>query len=111
MPRVIDPANHFDEETSIKYDGFVRKLVPDYERIHELVVAQLGLALEENAHILVVGAGTCTEVLRLADFESGWSFTAVEPSAPMVEQAKARVESAGLIDAVTFHTGILGYLG
>ena len=107
MARVVDPAVHFDEETSVKYDGFVRKLVPDYERIHELVVAQLGLALEENARILVVGAGTCTEVLSLANFDPKWTFTAVEPSAPMVEQAKVRVDSAGLNDTVTFHTGML----
>ena len=28
MPRAIDLAVHFNEETSVKYDGFVRKLVP-----------------------------------------------------------------------------------
>lgn len=110
MPRVIDPAVHFDADTSVKYDGFVRKLVPDYERIHELVVAQLGLALDDDARILVVGAGTCTEVLALADFDPAWSFTAVEPSAPMVEKAKARVADAGLTESVAFHTGTLDTL-
>lgn len=110
MPRVIDPAEHFDAETSEKYDGFVRKLVPDYERIHELVVAQLGLALEDNARILVVGAGTCTEVLALADFDPHWAFMAVEPSTPMVEKAKQRVSAAGLNGAVAFHNGTLDTL-
>ncbi len=110
MPRAIDLAVHLNEETSVKYDGFVRKLVPDYERIHELAVAQLGVALDNNTRILVVGAGTCTEVLRLADFEPEWSFTAVEPSAPMVEQAKAHVDAAGLNGAVTFHSSTLDSL-
>ena len=110
VPRVIDPAVHFDADTSLKYDGFVRKLVPDYQRIHDLVVAQLGLALNDDARVLVIGAGTCTEVLALADFNPAWSFTAVEPSAPMVEKAKERVHAAGLADAVTFHTGTLDTL-
>jgi len=44
VPRVIDPAVHFDANTSLKYD--------------DLVVAQLGLVLNDDARVLVVGAGT-----------------------------------------------------
>jgi tRNA (cmo5U34)-methyltransferase len=110
MPRKIDPNVHFDDEMSVRYDAFVPRLVPDYTRIHELVVAQLGLALEENARILVVGAGTCTEVLTLADFDPTWQFTAVEPSAPMVEVARQRVAAAGLTDRISFHVGTLDKL-
>lgn len=110
MPRIIDPNVQFDGEMSARYDGFVPRLIPDYVRIHELVVAQLGLALEENARILVVGAGTCTEILTLADFDPTWHFTAVEPSAPMVEVARERIAAAGLTDQVTFHVGTLDTL-
>lgn len=110
MPRVIDPHVHFDSETSVRYDGFVKKLIPDYVHLHELVVAQLGLALPDNARVLVVGAGTGTEVLALADFESSWTFTAVEPSAAMVEVARARIKDAGLADRVQFHVGTLDTL-
>lgn len=111
MPRVIDPHVHFDGETSVRYDGFVKKLIPDYVRLHELVVAQLGLALHDNARVLVVGAGTGTEVLALADFDDSWTFTAVEPSAAMVDVARARIKEAGLADRVTFHVGTLDTLG
>jgi len=110
MPRKIDPNVHFDDEMSLRYDAFVPRLVPDYVRIHELVVAQLGLALEENARLLIVGAGTCTEILTLADFDSTWTFVAVEPSAPMIDVARARIAEAGLTDRVTFHVGTLDSL-
>ncbi|MBT5241277.1 MAG: class I SAM-dependent methyltransferase [Rhodospirillaceae bacterium] len=110
MPRIIDPNVQFDREMSEHYDSFVQRLIPDYVRIHELVVAQLGLALEEHARVLVVGAGTCTEILTLADFDQTWIFTAVEPSAPMVDVARARIEAAGLSDRVEFHVGTIDTL-
>lgn len=110
MPRVIDPNIQFDREMSEHYDSFVQRLIPDYVRLHELVVAQLGLALEEEARILVVGAGTCTEILTLADFDPTWTFTAVEPSAPMVEVARERIDAAGLTERVTFHVGTIDTL-
>jgi tRNA (cmo5U34)-methyltransferase len=110
MPRVIDPNVHFDGEMAVRYDAFVPRLVPDYDRLHELVVAQLGLALDDGARVLVVGAGTCTEILALADFDDSWTFTAVEPSAPMVDVAKQRIDDAGLTKRVTFHTGTLDTL-
>lgn len=110
MPRVIDPNVQFDGEMSVRYDAFVPKLIPDYVRLHELLVAQLGLALDEGARILLVGAGTCTEVLTLADFDPTWTFLAVEPSAPMVEVARERIAAAGLGDRVSFHVGTLDTL-
>lgn len=110
MPRVIDPHIHFDSDTSVRYDGFVKKLIPDYERLHELVVAQLGLALDDGARVLVVGAGTGAEILTLADFDDSWTFTAVEPSAAMVDVARTRIDEAGLTDRVTFHVGTLDTL-
>lgn len=110
MPRAIDPHVHFDSETSVRYDTFVQRLIPDYVRLHELVVAQLGLALHDNARVLVVGAGTGTEVLALADFDDSWTFTAVEPSSAMVDVARARIDDAGLSDRVTFHVGTLDTL-
>lgn len=110
MPRVIDPHVHFDSETSVRYDTFVQRLIPDYVRLHELVVAQLGLALHDNARVLVVGAGTGTEVLALADIDDSWTFTAVEPSAAMVDVARARIDDAGLTNRVTFHVGTLDTL-
>ena len=107
MPRKIDPNVHFDGEMSVRYDAFVPRLVPDYVHIHELVVAQLGLALEEHARLLIVGAGTCTEILTLADFDPTWTFVAVEPSAPMSDVARKRIADAGLTERVTFHVGTL----
>ncbi|MEQ9109840.1 MAG: class I SAM-dependent methyltransferase [Rhodospirillaceae bacterium] len=110
MPRKIDPAVHFDDEMSVRYDAFVPRLVPDYAHLHELVVAQLGLALDAHARLLIVGAGTCTEILTLTDFDPTWTFVAVEPSAPMIDVARARIADAGLTDRVTFHVGTLDTL-
>ncbi|MEQ9445143.1 MAG: class I SAM-dependent methyltransferase [Rhodospirillaceae bacterium] len=110
MPRKIDPAVHFDDEMSVRYDAFVPRLVPDYVHLHELVVAQLGLALDAHARLLIVGAGTCTEILTLADFDPTWTFVAVEPSAPMIDVARARIADAGLTDRVTFHVDTLDTL-
>ncbi len=63
--------------------------------------------LPSEANILCVGAGTGTEILRLADAHPEWRFTAVEPAEAMMEVCQRRLEAAGLSERCDFHQGYL----
>jgi tRNA (cmo5U34)-methyltransferase len=95
----------FDQQSS-SYDTQWQKLSAFRDGLH-LLVASLFRSLPEQARILCVGAGTGAEVHYLADRFPGWSFVAVEPSAGMVQAARARADQFGYLDRCTFHHGYL----
>ena len=66
----------FTGEEAQEYDNSITRLVPGYELLHQLTNAQLSATLTDNAHILVVGAGTGKEIAALANLNSTWQFTA-----------------------------------
>ncbi len=87
----------FTPEHAQQYDERNRKLAPISENLHFL----LRLVLERlpaRARILSVGAGTGAEILTLARAFAGWTFVAVEPSRPMLEVCRERLQSAGVLD-------------
>ena len=83
------------------YDDHIRKLIPGYELVHQQIEAILSTELPENAHILIVGCGTGYELSYLLQQHPNWTFTAIDPSAAMLEQARKQL-SIGAEQRVQF---------
>lgn len=95
----------FDQQAAA-YDQQWIRLAAVRECLHLLMGATLS-TLPEQARILCVGAGTGSEILYLGERFPGWSFTAVEPSGPMLAVCRQRAEAQGLASRCTFHEGYL----
>lgn len=88
-----------------EYDQHIRKLIPGYEMLHQQVDAILQSALPPKAHILIVGCGTGYELEYLLKKHPDWMFTAVDPSATMLQKAQKLVSNIGKSDQVSFVHG------
>ncbi|MFC4158858.1 class I SAM-dependent methyltransferase [Chitinimonas lacunae] len=100
----------FEGQGSNEYDQRIRRLIPGYALLHELSQAQLLTRLPQEAEILVVGAGTGSEILLLAAQRPAWRFIAVDLSADMLAIARQRFIEAGIVDRVQLHRGELASL-
>ncbi len=98
----------FDQQAAT-YDQKWSELAPINSALHLLTSAVLA-KLPATANILCVGAGTGTEIPYLARKFPSWSFTAVEPSVPMLEVFRRRAEETGISSRCTFHAGYLDSL-
>ncbi|WP_462172854.1 class I SAM-dependent methyltransferase [Pseudoalteromonas xiamenensis] len=94
------PTFKGDEATN--YDSRIQRLIPGYELLHDLTLAQLHTLFPESARILVVGAGTGFEVVKLAMHNPKWHLVAQDVSEDMLEIAKSRCLEAGIQDRVSF---------
>ncbi|MBQ4838084.1 class I SAM-dependent methyltransferase [Pseudoalteromonas luteoviolacea] len=97
----------FTGDEALSYDQRIGKLVPGYELLHHTTAAQLGVMLEQNATILIVGAGTGKEVIELAQYNPTWHFIVQDVSADMLAIADQHFTNLGLSDRVTIHHGPL----
>ncbi|OLF77870.1 SAM-dependent methyltransferase [Maricaulis sp. W15] len=91
------PTEFFNREMAARYDERNSKLSPVSDCMHFL----FRLVLEDlppDARILSVGAGTGAEILSLSNAFPGWQFVAVDPSGPMLDVCRARLEDAGVMD-------------
>lgn len=104
-----DPQTFFDQSQATSYDDRFKKLAPLRDTMLMLAAAALS-DLPEDARILCVGAGTGAEILFLARLFPGWSFTAVEPSGPMLEVCRSKAREEGISQRCTFHEGYLDSL-
>jgi tRNA (cmo5U34)-methyltransferase len=103
------PVNHFTENVAAQYDQKFVKLAPMRE-VLQLSIRILFADLPSDAHILCVGVGTGLELVDLATEYSGFHFTAVEPSAPMLDICRQRVQELGIEGRCTFHEGYIDSL-
>lgn len=95
----------FDQQAP-SYDQQWAKLASFREALHLLLGAVFS-ELPSDARVLCVGAGTGAEMIELARRFPGWTFTAVEPSAQMLEVCRRRADESGLRDRCSFHQGFL----
>jgi tRNA (cmo5U34)-methyltransferase len=103
------PAVAFDQERAGSYDKRFAAIAPLRESLHLLTRAILA-DLPADARVLCVGAGTGLELLDLARAYPQWRFTAVEPSAPMLNVCRQKAAEAGVADRCMFHAGYLDTL-
>lgn len=91
----------FTGEEATNYDERIKRLVPGYDLLHQLTAAQCQVQLQADAKVLVVGAGTGSEIVNIALANPHMQFVAQDTSQDMLNIAQARFEEAGISDRVT----------
>ncbi|MEM7017272.1 MAG: class I SAM-dependent methyltransferase [Pseudomonadota bacterium] len=95
---------NFAQNAAITYDARIINLVPGYTAQQETSAAILGTLLPGKASILVVGAGTGTELIQFAQTNPNWQFVAIDPAAEMLALAQQRVIQANLDERIELQT-------
>lgn len=91
----------FDQQAA-HYDDQWSKTAPIKGCLHYMLESVFA-ELPANARILCVGVGTGAELAHLAQQNPGWTFTAVEPSRPMLERCQQRAQEEGFASRCVFH--------
>lgn len=102
-----DTVSKFDARAD-EYAVQSRIALAGYDACHELSACLLAAKLGRGsrAHILVAGAGgTAQDIITTARLAPHWCYTAVDPSGPMLDLARANVSQAGLDARVRFCQG------
>jgi tRNA (cmo5U34)-methyltransferase len=98
----------FDQQAA-GYDKQWARMSPIRDSLYFLLETLFG-GLPANARILNVGTGTGAELAHLAKTFPGFRFTAVDPSAAMVEVSRARAGKDGFASRCEFHVGYVDSL-
>lgn len=85
----------FNKNTAENYDTRSQSVGAIMDNLHLLI----GLVLKElpdDARILCVGVGTGADIIGLAHAFPSWRFTGVDPSEPMLDVCRARLQAENL---------------
>lgn len=102
-------SGFFEGNAALSYDTRNEAWAPVRGAL-DLLMRRILDELPNEAHILCVGAGTGADILTLAAVNPRWRFTAVEPSAGMLEICRQKAEASGIASRCTFHHGFLDSL-
>lgn len=92
MSKELDIQAMFsDPERIARYAEGPVRMIPGFATLHRMVAQLLAERLGATGHVLVLGAGGGMELLAFAQAHPGWSFVGVDPSGPMLEQARQRL--------------------
>lgn len=98
----------FDQQAA-GYDKQWAKMAPIRNGLHFLLES-LFAELPADARILCVGVGTGAELAYLAQKYPHWTFTAVDPSGPMLDVCRQRGEKEGFASRCDFYEGYVDSL-
>ena len=99
-----EQTEFFGKEHAANYDKSSAGLAAIKDALH--LVAKVALMdLPADSNILCVGAGTGAELIALAQSNPGWTFTALDSSAAMLDACKEKLAQAGLLARCDFHHG------
>ena len=103
-PSNPDPQTAFsDTSTTASYADRTRRLVPGWADLQAMATLLLAERAPADATVLVVGAGGGVELKVFAQAHPAWRFLGVDPSAPMLEMARATL--GAMAARVAFHEG------
>jgi tRNA (cmo5U34)-methyltransferase len=91
----------FDSDRAGEYAVQSRIALVGYDACHELSACLLAASLGRGGagRVLVAGVGgTAREIIVPGQLEPGWRFTAVDPSAPMLELARRSLSDSAMED-------------
>lgn len=95
---------HFSDPHAISdYAERTRRLVPGLADLHRMCALLLAERTPRDGRVLVVGAGGGLEIEAFAEAHPGWRFDGVDPSADMLELARAT--HGPLASRVALHHG------
>ncbi|MEI4771051.1 methyltransferase [Psychrobacillus sp. FJAT-51614] len=95
----------FDTTMAEQYDRGIRRALPTYDSMLRLIQTFLRANTNEEANILVVGAGGGNEVSSFSLNNPRWTFTGVDPSETMLTVATEKCKDAGVSDRVELIQG------
>lgn len=94
-----------DSAAVARYADGPPRLVPGFAGLHRMVTLLIAERAPDDARILVLGAGGGLEIKAFAETRPGWSFDGVDPSAEMLDLARATLGPFG--DRARFHHGFI----
>ncbi|AFY02531.1 class I SAM-dependent methyltransferase [Bdellovibrio bacteriovorus] len=83
---------NFDTAVAQDYDQDIRRKIPGYDLIQDLLASVLHTEFASAPHLLVAGSGTGEEMLRLGTQHPDWRMDGIEPSAAMIATAVSRTQ-------------------
>lgn len=107
MKKEID----FNDDFAFEYDEIIHKIIPGYEVIYELIYHLLADSLNKKAKILIAGAGSGKEILKLSKGNPGWKFVGFDPAEKMLSIAKKKLEVFKIENDVKLVHGFVDEIG
>lgn len=82
-----------DKERIASYADGPRRFAPGLDAVHRMTGILLAEHMPVDGQVLVLGAGGGLELRALAETQSGWRFTGVDPAEPMLALARETMGS------------------
>lgn len=98
----------FDSNPPVRtsaYDEFIRLFCGAYEPLFTMAYAALRANADDDAKVLVVGAGTGMEICTFAPLSPGWRMMGVDPSSDMLAVARQKISGMQLQDNASLFQG------
>jgi tRNA (cmo5U34)-methyltransferase len=99
----MDPSS--DPQAVARYTEGPPRIVPGYDGMQRMATLLLAERVQEDARVLVLGAGGGLELKAFAQAQPGWTFDGVDPAAEMLKLAERVL--GPLASRVTLHVGYI----